>query len=304
MLTFGFWQPVLIFTLLNVVMTSGLYITALSGQLSMATAALGAIGGYAAAVLTTNFDWPLLPAIAAACVLGGLVGTLLAVLTVKMRDFILKLTTLAFGEAMGVIAFNIPYLGGANGFSGIPLYTTLTDTVAAATIAIYIAWRFDRSRLGYAARAVRDDPLAAAAAGVSVRRIRIVTFALGTVLIAGGGALSAHYVLYVAPSQMGFYFSLTYIIFLLCGGIQTLWGPLLATVLLTAAPEVLRFTDQYRLIFYGLIIVLVVLLRPEGLLTRRPLRPRKHTRPASTGGLPFLAESFVPVGKSNDSAGE
>lgn len=305
MLTFGFWQPILIFTLLNVIMTCGLYVTALSGQLSMATAALAGIGGYAAAVLTTNFDWPFLPAILAGCLLGAVTGMLLAALTVKMRDFILKLTTLAFGEAMGVIAFNIPYLGGANGFSGVPLYTTLADTVLGAAIAIYIAWRFDRSRLGFAARAVRDDPLAAAATGVSVREIRIVTFTLGTALIAGAGGLSAHYVLFVTPSQMGFFFSLTYIIFLLCGGIQTLWGPLLATVLLTAAPEVLRFTDQFRLIAYGLLIVLVVLLRPEGLLTRSPTGPRQRRTPTIPGGFLRLPRALSSVGgSSGDAAGE
>jgi branched-chain amino acid transport system permease protein len=269
-MSFGFWEPIITFALLNVILTAGLYITALSGQLSMATAAFAGIGGYVAAVLTTNFDWPFLPAILVAALAGALLGGLLAVLTVRMRDFILKLTTLAFGEAAAVIAFNIPYIGGANGFSGIPLDTTLTDVIVATVIAIYIAWRFDGSRLGFASRAVRDDPLAAAANGVSVRQVRIVTFMLGTAVIGAGGALSAHYVLLVTPSQMGFYYSLTYIIFLLFGGMQVLWGPLLAAVLLTAAPEVLRFTNEYRLILYGLIIVLVVLWRPEGLLTRRP----------------------------------
>ena len=270
MASFGFWQPVLIFSLLNVMLVSGLYITALSGQLSMATAAFAGIGGYVSAVLTTNFDWPFLPAILVATLAGAAVGALLALLTIQMRDFILKLTTLAFGEAMAVIAFNIRYIGGANGFSGIPLYTTLLDVALGACIAVYIAWRFDGSRLGFAARAVRDDPLAAASTGVSIREARIVTFALGSAIIAAGGALAAHYVLVIVPSQLGFFYSLTYIIFLLFGGIQTLWGPVLAAVLLTAVPEVLRFTNEYRLILYGLIIVLVVMWRPEGLVTRRP----------------------------------
>lgn len=275
MLSFGFWEPIIMFTLLNVILTAGLYITALSGQLSMATAAFAGIGGYVAAVLTTNFAWPFFPAILVAAVAGALLGGVLAVLTVRMRDFILKLTTLAFGEAMAVIAFNIPYIGGANGFSGIPLYTTMTDVIAATVVAIYIAWRFDGSRLGFASRAVRDDPLAAAANGVSVRQVRIITFMLGAAVVCVGGALSAHYVLLVTPSQMGFYYSLTYIIFLLFGGMQVLWGPLLGTVILTAAPEVLRFTNEFRLILYGLIIVVVVLWRPGGLLTRVPTGARR-----------------------------
>src|SRR5580658_8833244 len=123
MWSFGFFEPVVIFTLLNVTMALGLYVTALSGQLSMATAAIAGVGGYLSGVLTVKFGAPFALAIAASTVAGSLVGALLALLTAKMRDFILKLTTLAFGEALGVIAFNIPYLGGANGFSGIPLYT-------------------------------------------------------------------------------------------------------------------------------------------------------------------------------------
>jgi branched-chain amino acid transport system permease protein len=90
-------------------------------------------------VLTANFDWPFVPAILVAAVATAIVGGLLPALMVRMRDFILKLTTLAFGEAMSVSAFNIPYIGGANGFSGIPLYTTMTDVVVAAVLAIFLS---------------------------------------------------------------------------------------------------------------------------------------------------------------------
>ena len=74
-----------------------------------------------------------------------------------------------------------------------------------------------------------------------------------------------------AQLDLGFFVSLNFIIFLLFGGLQTLWGPMLGAVLLTVLPETLRFTNEYRLILYGLIIVVVVLRRPEGLLTRTPL---------------------------------
>ncbi|MBV9860211.1 MAG: branched-chain amino acid ABC transporter permease [Alphaproteobacteria bacterium] len=267
---FAFFEPVLIFTLLNVTMALGLYITALSGQLSMATAAIAGVGAYLSAILTAKWGWPFLPAIVLAAVGGAAVGAVLALVTLRMRDFILKLTTLAFGEALSVLAFNWDYIGGANSFTGITLYTTLPECVAAALLAFYVAWRFDGSRLGFAARAVRDDPLAASAMGVSLLRARVITFALGSALIGIGGAMQAHYVLVISPSDLGFFVSLNFIIFLLFGGLQTVWGPVLGATVLTALPEMLRFTSQYRLIVYGLIIVLVVLVRPEGVLTRRP----------------------------------
>jgi branched-chain amino acid transport system permease protein len=263
--------PVAIFTLLNVAMALGLYITALSGQLSMATAAIAGVGGYLAAVLTVKFAFSLLPASCLAALAGGLVGMLLALLTLKMRDFILKLTTLAFGEALSVLAFNWEYIGGANSFTGIGLKTNVWTAAAAALVAFHVAWRFDGSRLGLACRAVRDDPVAASAMGVSIAVARSVSFALGGAVVGFAGAIQAHYVLVVSPHDLGFFVSLNFIIFLLFGGLQTVWGPIVGAVLLTVLPEALRFTNEYRLILYGLIIVAVVLRRPDGLLTRVPL---------------------------------
>jgi branched-chain amino acid transport system permease protein len=266
----AFIEPVVIFTLLNVMQTLGLYITAMSGQLSLATAAIAGIAGYASAVLTVKFGWPFAPTVLIGAIAAAVSGVLLALLTLKMRDFILKLTTLAFGEAVVVLAFNWDYIGGANSFTGITLHTTIFTCIAGTAVALYVAWRFDGSRLGFAARAVRDDPLAAAAMGVSIKSVRSITFGLGAALVGMAGAIQAHYVLVISPQELGFFVSLNYIIFLLFGGLQTMWGPVLGAVILTAAPELLRFTNEFRLILYGLIIVLVVLLRPQGLLTRTP----------------------------------
>jgi branched-chain amino acid transport system permease protein len=198
---FGFFEPVIIFTLLNVTMTLGLYITAMSGQLSMATAAIAGVGGYLSGVLTVKFGVPFVPAVLAASAAGCMVGGVLAALTAKMRDFILKLTTLAFGEALSVLAFNWDYIGGANSFTGLKLETGIGTCCVAVLVALYIAWRFDGSRLGFAARAVRDDPLAAAAMGIPVATLRIMTFALGGMVIGMGGAIQAHYVLVIGFCQ-------------------------------------------------------------------------------------------------------
>ena len=106
--------------------------------------------------------------------------------------------------------------------------------------------------------------------GVSLAQLRCITFALGSLLVGAAGAIQAHYVLVVSPHDLGFFVSLNFIIFLLFGGMQTMWGPVLGAVLLTALPEALRFAKEYRLILYGLIIVVVILKRPQGLLTRIP----------------------------------
>ena len=163
--SFAAIEPILVFTLLNITMTLGLYVTALSGQLSMATAAFAAVGGYCAGILAVNFDWPFIATVLVGAALSAALGGLLALMMVRMVDFILKLTTLAFGESLAVVAYNWDYIGGANSFSGIPLRTTVPVCAAAALVALYIAWSFDRSWLGFASRAVRDDPIAASATG-------------------------------------------------------------------------------------------------------------------------------------------
>ena len=267
---YQFLEPIFIFTLLAVMQVLGLYITAMSGQLSMATAAIAGVGAYLAAILTVKMGWWFAPAILMGGVMGAIVGLVLALLTLRMRDFILKLTTIAFGEAIAVLAFNWDYIGGPNSFTGIAPYTTIWTCLVGAGIALYVTWRFDGSRLGFAARAVRDDPVAATAMGVSLAQLRCITFALGSLLVGAAGAIQAHYVLVVSPHDLGFFVSLNFIIFLLFGGMQTMWGPVLGAILLTALPEALRFAKEYRLIVYGLIIVIVILKRPQGLLTRIP----------------------------------
>ncbi|MFT4562993.1 MAG: branched-chain amino acid transport system permease protein [Woeseiaceae bacterium] len=272
MTSFAFWEPIIVICLINVIFVTGLYINALSGILQLCTAALAGIGGYSSAVLTTNFGWPFIPSIVVGAFAGAVIGTLLAIVTARMAVFILKLVTLAFGEMAVIFAFNLDYIGGANSFAGIPLETGLLVASIGAALAVYIAWQIDRSPSGNAARCVRDDPVAAEAIGISVLKIRILTFAIGAALIGMGGAIQAHYLLIINPTELGFFVSLTYIIFLVVGGIQTLWGPILIAVVLTALPEALRFASEYRLVLYGFVIVLIVLMRPEGLITRKSLR--------------------------------
>jgi branched-chain amino acid transport system permease protein len=268
------WEPVLVICLINVIFVAGLYINALSGILQLCTAALAGIGGYSSAILTTNLGWPFEASVVVGAFCGAAIGALLAVLTARMAVFILKLVTLAFGEVVVIFAFNLEYIGGANSFTGIPLETNLLVAAIGAVLAVYVAWQIDRSPTGYAARCIRDDPVAAAAVGISILKIRTLTFALGAATIAMGGAIQAHYLLIINPTELGFFVSLTFIIFLVVGGIQTLWGPILTAIVLTALPETLRFANEYRLVLYGFIVVVIVLLRPDGLVTRETFKFR------------------------------
>ncbi len=266
-------EPIVIFTLLNISLTLGLYISNLSGQLSLGTAAIAGIGGYLSAVLTTRFGISFPVAVLASMIVGAVVCAALAAMTCRMEMFVLKLVTLAFGEAVVVLAFNIDYLGGANSFTGITLHTGVWNTLVVAVVALAVAMAMDRSPIGYVARATRDDALAAAAMGVSIRGIRTLTFMVSGAIIGIAGALQAHYILVMNPHDLSFFISLSVVIFLLFGGIQSVWGAIVGAAILTVLPEALRFTNEFRHILFGALIVVIVMLRPNGLITRRPLDP-------------------------------
>lgn len=281
-MSLGGLEPIAVFTLLNVAFTVALYISNLSGQLSLATAAIGGLASYASAVMTTRLGISFAVALVAGCVLGAVIGGTLGALTARMRDFILKLVTLAFGEAVVVAIFNIDYLGGANSFTGITLHTTPLGCATLAAVALAIGIYLDRTVIGFAARAIRDDPLAAASMGVPIVKVRVITLAVSCALIGAGGVLQAHYLLVINPHDLTFFVSLNYVIFLIFGGMYSVFGALVGAVILTILPESLRFASEYRLILFGIVITAVVLIRPEGLVKRRPLGQRPMGRVTPT----------------------
>jgi branched-chain amino acid transport system permease protein len=277
-----FWAPVLITAGINSIIALGLYITMSSGPLSVAHAALAGMGGYLGAVLTTNFDWPFPLAIAAGAALGCGTGLLLGLLIVRMNELVAGLTTLGFGETMAVVAFNIDYIGGANAFTGIPLRTTIGLVYAVLAVLLFVAWRYDDSRLGFAARATRDSPVTAAAMGINVIWVKSLTFGIGAAIASLGGVLRAHYILVQGPEDMGFFISVGILIFVVFGGSYTFWGPLFGAMTLTILPELLRFSAKDRFIIYGILLTLMVIIRPQGLITRVPTRTGAAVPPSTS----------------------
>jgi branched-chain amino acid transport system permease protein len=185
-----------------------------------------------------------------------------------MAPLVAGLTTLAFGETMVIIAFNTEYIGGASSFTGMPLKTNFGVVYLVLALIMFVALRFDHSRLGYAARATRDNMNAAAAMGIHVPWVKTLVFALGAAIAGAGGVVRAHYVLVQSPGDMGFWHSMSYLIYWVFGGSYNLWGPLFGAIFLTIVPELLRFSVHERFIIYGVILTTVIILRPQGVIPR------------------------------------
>jgi branched-chain amino acid transport system permease protein len=254
----------------QVIVALGLYIQMATGQISAGQAAFMGIGGYAAGVASVRFNMPLAMTLLTSGLLAGLVAALFAALILRLSHWFLAVATLAFGEAMVVIIQNVDALGGAVGFFGIPLRTNLAWVLGVLAIVIYAMSRVESSRYGHAFRAVNQDEHVAESLGINTRRVRIVAFGVGGALAGIGGALTAQYVGIIESTYLGFGYSLPFLLYVAIGGTYTFWGTVVGTVVLLELPEMLRFTIYDRLLLYGLAMIVVMILRPQGLVTSLP----------------------------------
>jgi branched-chain amino acid transport system permease protein len=266
----AFWEPILIFAGYSAIIALGLYVSMSSGVLSIAHAALAGAGGYAAAVLTAKLGLPFGAGIAVGTIAGFVLAFLLGYVATKLAPLVSGLMTLAFAEVATVITFNVDYLGGANGLSGVRPLTSLWLICIVLALVVLFVWRYDTSRLGIAARATRDDADAAAAMGIRVRWVTAITFAIGGAIAALGGGLRIHYTLVQTPDDLSFWNGVNYLVFVVLGGSYVVWGPLLGAIGLTVLPELLRFSQPDRFIIYGALLTLIMITRPQGLIPRIP----------------------------------
>lgn len=285
-------------------------VNGLTGQFSIGHAGFMALGGYAAGAVTyygSLLIWgdalrhggqfgPGIALFLGGCLVGGLVaavaGYVVGLPSLRLRGDYLAIVTLGFGEiirvclqqtgeviysaeelrAAGRDEFLPPPLGGSLGFSGIPKYTSLFWVYAIVVITLIIAYRLKVSGIGRAMIAVREDEVAAQAMGVNITRTKVRAFVLAAFFAGIAGALYAHEQgVIIRPQDAGFQRSFDIVIMVVLGGRGSISGVSLAAAVLTVLPELLRNFEQYRMIIYALLLIGMMLLRPQGLLGSREI---------------------------------
>jgi branched-chain amino acid transport system permease protein len=278
--------------LIDVIAVLGLYLLANTGRLSVGHAAFLGIGAYTSAVLSTKLGMHPFAAIAVGAVAAGASGLVFAAVADRLTHWFFAITTLAFSVMVIGLISGIDYLGAATGLYGVPLAIQLPQAIAAFAMVLgFVLW-VDHSPFGRAMRAVRDSEIGAQALGIDPARIRILTFGLGTLIAGFAGGLYAHAIGLVKPGDLALERSLLYVVYLSIGGMEYWGGAILGTVLLSALPELLRFSREYRLALFGLLLTAVMLARPAGLLSGpiglrrvlRKLRPRPAQADLRTKG--------------------
>lgn len=262
-----FYISVLTFTLISVVAVTGIYVlTGLTGMFSLGQAAFMAIGAYISGVLVVKVGLPFALAALIAIALSVLVGYIVGLPTVRLRRDYISLVTLGFGEAITALLNQMQSItGGALGFSGIPQKTTFTLTVASAVICIILVGYFKRSKYGRQCIAAKSDELAAKTMGIDVPKIKMIAFLISVAVTSYAGVLYAFYTTYVDPGIFGWKKSAEWVIMVFFGGVNSLTGSIVGTIILTSLPEMLRFAAEYRTVFYSILVLLIINFKPSGL---------------------------------------
>jgi branched-chain amino acid transport system permease protein len=253
---------------INTILALSLYCVISTGQFSLAHGAFMGIGAYISSVLTVNFHVPLGAALLIAALISGGFGIIVGFPALRLRrNLYLAISTLGFGEIMRVVFLNTEYIGAATGFRGMK-GTSLSLATGVVVILIISVYFVERSRLGLAREAVRYNPDVTSMMGLNVTRIKVTAFAQGAFMAGLAGGLYAHYAYFIEPSTFGFFGSLIILFFVIFGGGEVLWGSIIGAIILTALLEILRFTLSWRIAFYGAIIIIIMLVRPQGLVDK------------------------------------
>lgn len=256
------------------VIALGLHVIMLSGQASMGQAGIAGIGAYLAAIMSVKLGFNFYLTLFLAMMGGAVVGVGISYLmALRLKGMYLAIGTFALGEAVITIAININYIGGAIGFPGIPFLTTLPVVAVIVAVLLLLLHRFERSRLGLSFRAVRDSDVVAGTVGVNVHLMKTLAWTIGCAITALGGALHAHRIGIVAPSEFTFLFSVQILLAPILGGTHRFWGTVVGAFIVYFIPWLVYVLQpEDRLMLYGALLMLIMAYRPQGLLGKKTAR--------------------------------
>ncbi len=264
---------VVLLACINMIAVLGLTVfTGFTGLFSLGHAAFVGIGAYTSGVLTCNWNVPFAFAVPAGMAAAGLAGFLVGIPTLraKLRSDYFAIAILGFGEALRVCLENLSITNGARGLSVDELSSPawIFGTLALALLATR---NFLNSRFGSSITAIREDPIAAEMAGIDLFRMRLLSLVVSAVLCGLSGALLAHRLAFIQPVMFTLTQSTQLLASVIAGGIGSISGPVIVSFVFTSLPEMLRALHMWRLPAYGLLLVLIMIYRPQGLMGYREI---------------------------------
>ena len=247
------------------------YIILATGQLSLGNAAFMAIGAYLSSYLTVEIGMPVTPALIVSAIAAGLIGVIVGFPALRLKGIYLAMATLGFGEMIRSFFINFPAMGGSGGFHGMA-HISVGYIWAWAGGILVVLILVERSRVWLEMQAVHDDETAAGLIGLNTIAIKVGAFGIGAAVAAISGGLFAHHHVYIEPANFGFERSIDFVLATILGGSTLGLGSLIGAILLVFLPEFLRPIADWRLAAFGTLLILVLLVRRQGIVDRTLLR--------------------------------
>ena len=290
-----YYLQIVVFALINVVNALSVFFAMSTGQISLGTAGFMAVGAYTSAILTMQYDIPMFVTVLLSGLIAALVAFFIGGLTNRLSGLYLTIATIGFSEIIRVLFLNWDFVGGALGLNGIPsLGSTLTNSLAAAgilntlnlnyaqlgnmvqivilvltIILIVLVWNsLNKSKVGRAFHAVRADQYAAELSGINVAYYKTISFVMSGLIAGIGGAFYAHSFSSINPNDFSFDKSVDNLLYVVFGGSEVVGGPIFGSIVLTIMPEFLRGIADYREIIYGVLLLVMMIFRPQGIITK------------------------------------
>lgn len=263
----------LFFTGINIILAWSVYVVLLTGNLSFAQGAFMAIGCYASGLLTVKFGVPLVPAALGAALLSALLAIVIGWPALRVRGIYLIMVTIGVTFCVRVGLENFKLVGGVQGFGGMT-GADLNAVILAVLLIGALLWCLSISPLQRVLDAVREDDRVAESLGINTAWVKIAAFAVGAAIAAVGGALYGHFMSFVRPDNFDILVSIYVVLYVILGGVNNMFGPVLGAAVMTLLPEYFRVLAEWRPTIFGLVIVVMLLFRPDGLLSFRVITAR------------------------------
>ncbi len=264
---------------INIILAVSLnLINGFTGQLSLGHAGFMAIGAFASVIMTTLLGYPFMIGILVGMLAAAVAGFIIGVPTLRLKGDYLAIATLGFGEIIRVVLQNIDYIGGPAGISGISKMTTWPVLFIATVITIVVIVNMINSSYGRAIISVREDEIAAEIMGVNTTKYKVLAFVVGAGFAGLAGALYAHYFYIIKPETFNFLKSFDILVMVVLGGLGSTTGAVIAAAFITALNVVLQEYAAVRMIIYALILIIVMIYRPQGLLGNKELTRRSFDK--------------------------
>lgn len=279
----AYWLLNVILICINVILAASLnLINGFTGQFSIGHAGFMAVGAYLSAVITVKMQLPFLVAIIAGGLAAGFLGFVIGLPTLRLSGDYLAIATLGLGEIIRITILNIPYVGGASGFMGIPRYTSFTWAFFIMLFTLFFIKNFINSSHGRACISVRENEIAAEAMGVDTTKYKVMAFTIGAAFAGIAGALFSHYFYIAHPASFTFMRSFDILTMVVLGGLGSLSGSITGAILLTFVSAALASYPEWRMVIYSLMLIILMLYRPQGLFGNKELGTKLLSR--FTGG--------------------